>query len=120
MRAVSRYLQLPGDPGSYRRALLVTIRGEYGISMRYLLLDNGPVTRHEYFYWEFDNRRGGHFVQAIRQDDWKFLRFVEPGRTWIELYNLHTDIGEFNNLAVHYPEITTRLSNLIDRVRVDF
>ena len=91
-----------------------------GLSMRNLLLDNGPVTQHEYFYWEFDNRWGGHYVQAIRQDDWKLLRLVEPERTWIELYNLRTDIGEFNDLAEHYPEITARLSNLIDKVRVDY
>ncbi len=90
-----------------------------GLSMQNLLRGDGPVTQHEYFYWEFNNRWGGHYVQAIRQEDWKFLRFVEPERTWIELHNLRTDIGEFNNLAAHYLEITMRLSNLIDKVRVD-
>ena len=90
-----------------------------GISVRNLLRDEGPVAQHEYFYWEFYHGWAGHYVQAIRQEDWKLLRFVEPERTWFELYNLRTDIGEFNDLALNYPEMVTRLSNLIDKVRVD-
>ena len=90
-----------------------------GLSMVNLLQDNGPVPLHRYFYWEFDNSWGGHYVQAIRSGHWKLLRFQEPERSWVELYNLQDDIGEYNDLSHHYPAIVSQLEKLISDVRTE-
>ena len=90
-----------------------------GLSMANLLRGIGPVPVHRYFYWEFDNVWGGHYVRAIRSGDWKLLRFREPDRSWDELYNLRDDIGEFRDLATRYPDIVDQLAQLIARVRTD-
>ncbi len=41
-------------------------------------------------------------VSLVQAGDWKLMEFLEDGR--LELYNLHDDIGERNNLAVTNPE----------------
>ncbi len=97
----------------------VTAPATNGLSMAGLLRENGPVPVHRYLYWEFDNVWGGHYVQAIRNGDWKLLRFRETNRSWDELYNLHSDIGEYNNLANRYPDIVDRLVQLIANVRIE-
>lgn len=50
---------------------------------------------HEVLYWKKENRA------AIRQGDWKLIRF--PDRP-AELYNLKNDISEVNDLAATQPE----------------
>ncbi len=91
----------------------------HGLSMANLLRGSGPIPNHHYLYWEFDNNWGGHFVQAIRQDNWKLLRFREPNRSWVELYDLSRDVGEYNDMSSRYPEIVTQLEELIDDVRLE-
>ncbi|MDE2955698.1 MAG: arylsulfatase [Bacteroidota bacterium] len=90
-----------------------------GLSMAGLLTGNGPAPLHRYFYWEFDNTWGQHYVQAIRSGDWKLLRFTEPDLSWDELYNLEDDIGEYNDLSAHYPAVVDRLTRLIAEVRTE-
>ena len=58
---------------------------------------------HPYLYWEFDVTWGGPYVQAIRSGDWKLLRFQADETTWDELYDLSTDIGEYNDLSGALP-----------------
>ncbi|KXI28833.1 sulfatase [Paraglaciecola hydrolytica] len=55
---------------------------------------------HETLYWKKENRG------AIRDGDWKLLRF--PDRP-AELYNLSNDGGESQNLAAKHPEIVKHL-----------
>ena len=90
-----------------------------GLSMAGLLSGTGPAPLHRYFYWEFDNNWGGHYVQAVRSGNWKLLRFQEPARSWDELYNLDEDIGEYNDLSANYPDIISRLTQLIDEIRTE-
>lgn len=45
---------------------------------------------------------------ACREDNWKLL--MNADKTSIELYDLHTDKNELNNLAAKHPEIVNRLS----------
>ncbi len=46
---------------------------------------------------------------TIEVGDWKLLEFFEDGR--LELYNLHDDIGEKNNLAQRMPDKVKELHN---------
>ncbi len=90
-----------------------------GLSMVNLIGGTGAVPTHRYLYWEYDNRWGGHYVQAIRHEDWKLLRFRAQGRVWVELYDLSRDVGEFNDLSSRYPDIVTQLENLMEEVRTE-
>jgi arylsulfatase A-like enzyme len=46
-------------------------------------------------------------VSAIRAGDWKLLHYYEDNH--VELYNLHDDLGEANDLAAQQPEKTRDL-----------
>ena len=90
-----------------------------GLSMANVLRGAGPQLQHPYLYWEFNNTSwGGHYAQALRQGDWKLLRFREPeGRRWAELYHLGSDVGEYHDLAEHYPDVVRRLTALMEEAR---
>ena len=66
-----------------------------GVNLLPYLTSENKNRPHETLYWKKENRG------AIRQGDWKMLRF--PDRP-AELYNLVDDISETNNLAYEYPE----------------
>lgn len=86
-----------------------------GISIVPDLLGKGEQPQHQALYWEFGE---GGFKQAVRQGDWKAIRFYkkgQPERT--ELYNLSTDIGERNNLASAEPEKVKELEQLMEQLR---
>ena len=90
-----------------------------GLSMANVLRGEGVQPQHPYLYWEFNNTSwGDHYAQAIRQGNWKLLRFREPdGDQWAELYDLRRDVGEYNDLAEHYPEVVERLTALMEKAR---
>ncbi|TWU43046.1 Arylsulfatase [Novipirellula aureliae] len=52
---------------------------------------------------------------ALRQGKWKLHEYFEDGR--IELYDLQADIGERNNVAADYPEITAKLHQALKKWR---
>ncbi|MDH2425299.1 sulfatase-like hydrolase/transferase [Sphaerisporangium sp. TRM90804] len=85
-----------------------------GRSMRGLLDGSGGYEGHEYLLWNRPRK-----VQAIRQGDWKAVRFA-PGiagagpRGRFELYDLGEDEGESTDLAAARPEVAARLDALID------
>ncbi|MCX6320854.1 MAG: arylsulfatase [Bacteroidia bacterium] len=64
--------------------------------------------QHEYLYWEF-HEQGGKI--AVRMGNWKAVKLnidkTPQGLT--ELYNLSTDIGETNNIALSNPEIVKKM-----------
>jgi arylsulfatase A-like enzyme len=90
----------------------------------------GPAD-HRYLYWyrndphatprqqEADGGRGLRVCEAVRQGDWKLVRFA-PGRDrrvpdsrWeVELYHLGRDPGEQRDVAALYPHVVDRLVNL--------
>ncbi len=90
-----------------------------GLSMTNLLLDTGPAPLHRYLYWEFTHTWDGYFTQAIRQKDWKMIRFADGDRQWTELYDLSKDIGEYHDVSERYPDVVTHLEALIAEVRED-
>jgi uncharacterized sulfatase len=70
---------------------------------------------HEYLYWEFYEQGS---KQALRQGDWKVVRMpMKTGK--VELYHLSQDLAEEHNVAQEYPEITQKLTTLMDEAHVD-
>jgi arylsulfatase A-like enzyme len=72
------------------------------------------VPAHEYLYWEFYE---GRFAQAVRQQNWKAVRYLQDNAT-TELYDLATDIGEEHNVAAEHASVASRLAELMDAAHV--
>ncbi|WP_222707980.1 arylsulfatase [Algibacter pacificus] len=86
-----------------------------GISYAPTLLGNEiQQQKHEYLYWEFNERRGP--IQAVRQNNWKAVKFDNEA---IELYDLNKDISEQNNIADKHPEKIKELLYLINNSRTE-
>lgn len=68
------------------------------------LLKGGDGLERDAIYWHFPHygNQGGAPGSAIRQDDFKLIKFYEDNN--VELYNLGDDVGEKNNLADKMPE----------------
>ncbi|SMP63585.1 Arylsulfatase A [Neorhodopirellula lusitana] len=66
-----------------------------GVDLHPHLTGNEEDRPHQTLYWKKESRG------AIRDGDWKLLRF--PDRP-AELYDLRNDISEHNNLAEKYPD----------------
>ena len=75
-----------------------------------LLTSGGKAAlKRDEVYWHFPGYLGAGQnswrttpVGVIRSGDWKLMEFYEDNR--VELYNLHDDLGERNNLADKLPE----------------
>jgi arylsulfatase A-like enzyme len=85
-----------------------------GISLLPTLTARGEQPEHDYLYWEFYEQGG---KQAIRDGKWKAVRLdVNQNRDApLELYDLSVDPDESENVAAQYPEIITRMEELMDR-----
>ncbi|GAB2807574.1 arylsulfatase [Streptomyces daliensis] len=98
----------------------------------------GTPKSHSYLYWyrndpistpradAVDKGRGNTVCEALRQDDWKAVRFA-PGRDrlvpddeWdVELYDLREDPGERHDLAARHPEVADRMVRRMRRAWSD-
>lgn len=79
-----------------------------GLSFVPALLGHPGQKEHEYFYWEFAERRP---TRAVRSGDWKAVH-VYAGSDHpetFELFNLATDLGETHNVAAAEPLVAERL-----------
>lgn len=88
-------------------------RGLDGVSILPVLLGR-PGPEREYMYWEFHERG---FEQAVRIGKWKAVR--HGTREPIELYDLHEDIGERNNVADKYPDVVRQVAQVLARARTE-
>ncbi len=88
-----------------------------GISLVPTLTGKGKQKKHDYLYWEFDHQGG---KQAVRMDKWKGIRknVKNNPEASIELYNLEKDTGEQHNVADKYPQITTKIKQIMSEARV--
>jgi arylsulfatase A-like enzyme len=77
-----------------------------GISFLPTLLGQ-PQRRHDFLYWEFEERG----TQAIRQGDWKAVRFIVPDK--LELYDLKRDPGEQRDVAAQHPARVAEMRRLM-------
>ena len=64
-------------------------------------------------FWHYPHysNQGGAPYGAVRLGDWKLIEWYEDMR--LELYDLKTDLGEKNNLALQQPEKTASLVALL-------
>jgi arylsulfatase len=82
-----------------------------GISIKPTLLGNFQKVTHEYLYWEFPAYKG---QQAVRMGKWKGIRKnIFEGNMSIELYDISLDKQEQNNVAIIYPKIVEKISQIM-------
>ena len=71
---------------------------------------------HEHLYWEFPAR---YFKgqQAVRMGKWKAIRrnLNKQPEAPIQLFNLETDIGESNDVASEFPEVVTKIREIMKK-----
>ena len=80
-----------------------------GISYLPALLGKEEAQKpHNYLYWEFNEGQGP--IQAILQDEWKLVNFVE-GPT--ELYHVAQDPSEQHNLISQNPEKAEKMKSML-------
>ena len=84
-----------------------------GVDIQRLMFDEeGEAPRDTFFYYAQNN------LDAVRVGDWK-LHFLKEGQPIRELYNLHKDVSEQNNVYNEYPDIVEALSARADEMRQD-
>jgi len=71
-------------------------------------------SEHEYLYWEFQELGK---KQAARKGKWKAVRLnvYENPDAPLELFDLETDIGEQNDVAVQFPEVVKQMEEIIEK-----
>ena len=82
-----------------------------GLSM-YPALLGAAAPKHEYLYWEYGGE--GHLKQAVRMDDWKYVKHRDGTS---ELYNLKNDFSESDDLSKFHPEIIIIMENILTSAR---
>jgi arylsulfatase A len=87
-----------------------------GISFLPTLLDKGNQKQHSYLYWEF-HELGGR--QAIRNGNWKLIKYNVNKNGIYQLYNLENDPSETNDLASKMPEKVAELSTILESSRTE-
>jgi arylsulfatase A-like enzyme len=87
-----------------------------GISFLPELTKSGVQEKHDYLYWEFHEENGR---QAIRQGDWKAVKYDVHNDGKIELYNLKDDVAEEVDVAGAYPDKVAEMDSLMKSSRVD-
>lgn len=82
-----------------------------GISFAPTLRGKRQIEKHEYLYWEFNERSsrvkpGKEYKQAVVFDDWKVVNYIDEDR--IEVYNLTNDPEENHDLSEQHPELISK------------
>lgn len=96
-------------------ATLPTDQPVDGVSLVRLLTDPDARLDRETLYWHLPHYHHSTPASAIRQGDWKLIEFFEDGA--LELYNLHDDVSERQNLAAEYPDRAKSLQALLSEWR---
>ena len=70
--------------------------------------------KHDYLYWEFNERQGP--IQAVRKDQWKAVKFLDRP---LELYDLLNDPEEKKNLADENPKKAQEVLDILKNARTE-
>ncbi len=81
-----------------------------GISVVDALMGRKQKQQHNYLYWDYGHCRD-RYDKAVRLENWKGIRLGKNGR--IQLYNLETDIGEENDVAINHPGIVRKIKEIM-------
>lgn len=86
-----------------------------GVSLMPILRGQTERLERSTIFWHYPHygNQGGSPGSAVRDGDWKLIRFFESGRN-PELYNLAEDIGESDNRFEAEPIVAVRLNALLD------
>lgn len=82
-----------------------------GISFAPTLTGEGEQEQHEFLYWEFHETN----MMGLRMGNWKLV--VKNGSC--SLYDLATDVHEDTNVASKYPEVVSKMKDIIKREHTD-
>lgn len=82
-----------------------------GISFAPTLTGEGEQEQHEFLYWEFHETN----MMGLRMGNWKLV--VKNGSC--SLYDLATDVHEDTNVASKYPEVLSKMKDIIKREHTD-
>ena len=82
-----------------------------GISFAPTLTGEGEQEQHEFLYWEFHETN----MMGLRMGNWKLV--VKNGSC--SLYDLATDLHEDTNVASKYPEVVSKMKDIIKREHTD-
>ena len=87
-----------------------------GLSFLPELTGSEEQKEHDYLYWEFHENNGR---QAIRQGDWKAVKYDVHNDGKIELYNLKDDVSEEIDVSELYLNKVAEMDSLMKVSRVD-
>ena len=87
-----------------------------GISFLPVLAGRGEQKEHDYLYWEFHENNGR---QAVRQGDWKAVKYDVHNDGKIELYDLSVDEAEEFDVAEMYPDKVAEMDSLMKVSRIE-
>ena len=73
----------------------------------------------DFIFWHFPHYHGSMWKpgSALRNNDWKLVELHEENK--VELYNLKDDLSETVDVSNRFPEITSRLVNKLNEIKID-
>ena len=73
----------------------------------------------DFIFWHFPHYHGSLWKpgSALRNNDWKLVELHEENK--VELYNLKDDLSETVDVSNRYPEITSKLVNKLNEIKID-
>ena len=73
----------------------------------------------DFIFWHFPHYHGSMWKpgSALRNKDWKLVELHEENK--VELYNLKDDLSETVDVSNRFPEITSRLVNKLNEIKID-
>ena len=73
----------------------------------------------DFIFWHFPHYHGSLWKpgSALRNNDWKLVELHEENK--VELYNLKDDLSETLDVSNRFPEITSKLVNKLNEIKID-
>jgi arylsulfatase A-like enzyme len=89
-----------------------------GISLRSIIeQDLSLADRPLFWHYPHYGNQGGDPSSIIREGQWKLIHYYEGDK--VELYDLHKDPYEQNNIVEDFPDVATSLSKKLDQWLVE-